>query len=74
MEKEKKKRGFASMTLEKRREISKMGGISAHQQGVAHKWTNEEAKVAGSKGGLASRKSRNPQLDELERTEKEEEK
>ena len=46
-------RGFASMDPARQREIASQGGITAHQQGRAHKWTSEEARIAGSKGGLA---------------------
>lgn len=45
------KRGFASMTKEKRRSIASLGGKRAHQLGLAHKWTREEAIQAGKKGG-----------------------
>ncbi len=45
----KSKRGFAGMKPELQREIARKGGVSAHQQGVAHTWTSEEAKLAGQK-------------------------
>jgi len=48
------KSGLASMTPEKRREISSLGGRAANAKGVAHKWTSEEALVAGRKGGQAN--------------------
>lgn len=48
---EKKKKGFANMTREKRVAIAAKGGFSAHRLGVAHTWTKEEARVAGAKGG-----------------------
>lgn len=54
----KSKRGFASMTPERRKEIAAMGGRAAHEQGVAHEYTSEEAKVAGRKGGSMSRGGR----------------
>jgi len=44
-------RGFASMSPEKQREISSRGGKAAHAAGTAHKWTSEEAREAGRKGG-----------------------
>jgi len=47
----KKKRGFAAMDPELRSELSRRGGKSAHQKGVAHEFTHEEAKAAGRKGG-----------------------
>ncbi|HRO43901.1 MAG TPA: KGG domain-containing protein [Flavipsychrobacter sp.] len=45
------KRGFASMDAARQREIASKGGKAAHQQGVAHKWSSEEARAAGRKGG-----------------------
>jgi hypothetical protein len=42
-------RGFASMALEEKRRISKMGGAAAHAGGKAHKWTKEEAAAAARK-------------------------
>lgn len=47
------KRGFASMSPEKQREIASRGGRAAHARGTAHQWTAEEARVAGRRGGLA---------------------
>lgn len=52
---EKKRRGFASMSREQQREIASRGGKSAHAQGKAHRWTHEEAVIAGRKGGFISR-------------------
>lgn len=52
------RQGFAAMPIEKRREIAASGGRAAHERGRAHKWTQEEARLAGIKGGLASRKAR----------------
>lgn len=46
------RRGFASMTPERRREIASKGGRAAHQKGTAHEWTQDEARTAGQKGGL----------------------
>ncbi len=51
---EKARRGFAAMSPERQREIARQGGRAAHQQGVAHEWSREEAKEAGRKGGRAS--------------------
>jgi hypothetical protein len=45
------KRGFASMSPEERARIASMGGRAAHEQGTAHRFTSEEARAAGSKGG-----------------------
>jgi hypothetical protein len=49
-------RGFASMSSEKKREIASKGGKAAHAQGTAHRWTSEEAKAAGRKGGSMSKR------------------
>ncbi len=46
-------RGFAAMSPEKQREIARKGGRAAHEQGVAHQWSSEEARAAGKKGGQA---------------------
>lgn len=48
-----KPRGFAKMTLERRKEIASMGGKAAHEKGTAHQWTVEGARAAGHKGGKA---------------------
>ncbi|WP_291910699.1 KGG domain-containing protein [Chitinophaga sp. CB10] len=52
------KRGFASMDPEQQRAISREGGRAAHKQGVAHKFTSEEARAAGKKGGEAVSRNR----------------
>jgi len=36
----------------KQREIASKGGKSAHAKGKAHQFTQEEARIAGQKGGL----------------------
>lgn len=54
----KERRGFASMSAEKQREIASKGGRAAHQKGTAHEWTSEEARTAGRKGGQVSRGGR----------------
>ena len=45
------RRGFASMSPERQREIASKGGRAAHAKGTAHEWTTEEAREAGRKGG-----------------------
>ena len=45
------KRGFASMDANKQREIASKGGKAAHAKGKAHRFTPEEARIAGKKGG-----------------------
>jgi len=52
------KRGFSSMDPQKQREIASKGGKAAHQKGTAHEFTTEEARIAGRKGGAASRARR----------------
>lgn len=54
----KERRGFASMTAEKQREIASKGGRAAHEKGTAHEWTPDEARAAGRKGGQISRGGR----------------
>lgn len=53
-----KPRGFACLTPEQRRAIARKGGTNAHAQGVAHRWTTEEARSAGQKGGNRRWKSK----------------
>lgn len=50
----KSNRGFASMDPQRQREIARMGGKAAHERGLAHQFTPEEARIAGRKGGEAS--------------------
>jgi general stress protein YciG len=65
MSERKERRGFASMSPEKQREIASKGGRAAHQKGTAHEWTSEEARSAGRKGGQISRGGRG-RLDPME--------
>src|ERR1043165_5195115 len=51
----KERRGFASMSPEKQREIASKGGRAAHEKGTAHEWTADEARNAGRKGGQVRR-------------------
>lgn len=51
-------RGFASMDPKRRAEIASRGGRAAHAQGTAHRFTPEEAREAGRKGGTAAQRSR----------------
>jgi len=60
----KERRGFASMSPEKQREIASKGGRAAHQKGTAHEWTSEEAREAGRKGGMASHRRRKEMMDQ----------
>ena len=54
-------RGFAAMDAEKQREIARKGGRAAHEQGVAHQWSSNEAREAGKKGGQS--RGRRPKED-----------
>ncbi|MVN76195.1 hypothetical protein GO988_07645 [Hymenobacter sp. HMF4947] len=56
------RRGFASMDPAEQRRIASEGGKASHASGQGHKWTPEEARAAGRKGGLTSRRgpSRQP--------------
>ena len=58
MKERKERRGFASMSPEKQREIASKGGRAAHQKGTAHEGTSDEARNAGHKGGQISRGGR----------------
>lgn len=50
-----KLRGFGSMSKIDRSLIASMGGRAAHKKGTAHKFSSEEARLAGQKGGKAPR-------------------
>lgn len=43
----KKRTGFALLTPERRQEISRRGGQTAHQNGNAHSFDSESARAAG---------------------------
>ena len=58
IDKPKARRGFASMSPEKQREIASKGGRAAHAKGTAHEWSSVEARDAGRKGGMVSRGGR----------------
>jgi len=49
----KKRRGFAAMDPAKVKEIAGKGGRSAHAAGTAHRFSSDEARAAGQKGGNA---------------------
>lgn len=54
----KQARGFAAMSRERVRELASQGGRASHAQGKGHRWTTEEARAAGRKGGAAPRRNR----------------
>lgn len=41
-----KKRGFAAMTDERRKEVSRKGGMTSAAKGLGHRFTSEEAREA----------------------------
>ncbi len=50
---EKKKRGFAAQTPERRRQIARKGGLALHQQGKGHYWNSETASEASGEAHIA---------------------
>ncbi|WP_081910820.1 KGG domain-containing protein [Hymenobacter sp. APR13] len=54
--KTKRPRGFASMDPEMQRRIASEGGKASHLSGRGHRFTSEEARAAGRKGGQATRR------------------
>jgi general stress protein YciG len=54
----KRKGGFACMGKERLREVTSRGGLTAWARGHAHRWTSEEAREAGKKGGSTPKKRR----------------
>jgi general stress protein YciG len=45
------------MEPDRQREIASKGGKAAHEKGTAHRWSEQEAKEAGRKGGAASHRN-----------------
>ena len=58
MNDQKKPQGFAAMDPKIRAEIARKGGKAAQASGTAHKFTTEEAREAGKKGGRAAAAAR----------------
>ena len=54
----KSRRGFAAMDPELQRRIASEGGRASHQSGRGHRFSTAEARDAGRKGGLVSRKGK----------------
>jgi uncharacterized protein len=50
-----KPRGFAALPREVVQEIARKGGKQAHLDGTAHRFTSDEARAAGKKGGAKSK-------------------
>jgi uncharacterized protein len=53
-----KPRGFAKMDPQLVSELAKRGGVAAHRAGTAHKFSPDEARAAGRKGGMATHANR----------------
>ena len=53
---EKSHRGFAAMSPEQQRRIASEGGRASHESGRGHRFSSEEAREAGRKGGRISRR------------------
>ena len=54
----KSRRGFAAMSPETQRRIASEGGKASHASGRGHRFSAEEARDAGRKGGLISRRGK----------------
>ncbi|MBF9237275.1 general stress protein [Hymenobacter sp. BT683] len=54
----KSRRGFAAMSPETQRRIASEGGKASHASGRGHRFSAEEARDAGRKGGLVSRRGK----------------
>ena len=53
---DKSRRGFAAMSPEQQRRIASEGGRASHESGKGHRFSSEEARAAGRKGGSISRR------------------
>lgn len=53
-----RRRGFAAMDRDKLREIARRGAAASRANGTAHRFTAEEARAAGRKGGSAPHRVR----------------
>ncbi|MBU6121297.1 KGG domain-containing protein [Hymenobacter siberiensis] len=59
----KSRRGFAAMSPETQRRIASEGGKASHASGRGHRFSADEARDAGRKGGLVSRRGKSAQAD-----------
>jgi general stress protein YciG len=55
---EKSRGGFAAISPEQQRRIASEGGRASHQSGRGHRFSPEEAREAGRKGGQISRRGK----------------
>jgi hypothetical protein len=58
-----KKRGFALLSPERRRELARLGGKACQASGKAHRWTEKNGKAIGRLGGLASQRKKREKLE-----------
>ena len=58
----KSRRGFAAMSPETQRRIASEGGKASHASGRGHRFSADEARDAGRKGGLVSRRGKTVQV------------
>ena len=58
----KSRRGFAAMSPETQRRIASEGGKASHASGRGHRFSADEARDAGRKGGLVSRRGKSAQV------------
>ncbi|GAB3864246.1 hypothetical protein GCM10028824_01550 [Hymenobacter segetis] len=58
----KSRRGFAAMSPETQRRIASEGGKASHASGRGHRFSADEARDAGRKGGLVSRRGKSVQV------------
>ena len=54
----KSRRGFAAMSPETQKRIASEGGKASHASGHGHRFSADEARDAGRKGGLVSRRGK----------------
>ncbi len=57
------RRGFAVLDADRRKEIARLGGQTAHKNGNAHRFNPEEASLAGKKGGATISEDRDYMAD-----------
>ena len=56
--KPKARRGFAAMDPDKVKAIAQKGGVAVHAKGTAHRFSKDQARDAGRKGGMAPHRAR----------------
>lgn len=54
----KARRGFAAMDPDKVKAIAQKGGVAVHAKGTAHRFSKDQARDAGRKGGMAPHRAR----------------